>query len=53
MLPNCSGGSAPGWSGRVLEPEWLECAGPAHAYRNLCELARVIGGSAGIELCFG
>src|SRR5260370_10913289 len=41
MLLNWSGGSASGWSGRALEPEWLECAGPAHADRNLCELARI------------
>jgi len=41
MLLNWSGGSASGWSGRVLEPEWLECAGPANADRNLCELARI------------
>lgn len=41
MQLNWSGGSTSGWSGRVLEPEWLECAGPAHADRNLCELARI------------
>ena len=39
MQLNWSGSSAPGWSGRVLEPEWLESAGPAHADRNLRELA--------------
>ena len=37
---NWSGGSASG-RGRVLAPEWLECAGPADADRNLCELARI------------
>lgn len=41
MLLNSSGGSASGWTGRVLEPEWLERAGRAHAGRNLCELARI------------
>src|SRR5579863_7398477 len=41
MLLNWSGGNASNWSGRALEPEWLECAGPALADRNLCELARI------------
>jgi SAM-dependent methyltransferase len=41
MLLNWRGGRAFGRCGRVLEPEWLECAGPAQADRNLCELARI------------
>jgi SAM-dependent methyltransferase len=41
VLLNWSGRSASGWSSRLLEPEWLECAAPAHADRNLCELARI------------
>jgi len=38
---NWKGASLSKWNGRALKPELLECAGPAHADRNLRELARI------------
>ena len=41
MLLNWKGGSLSKWRGRALKQELLDFAGPAHAERNLSELARI------------